>query len=239
GLRLRWAELSAEPCRRGGGVSPRLSADLGHARGRQGVVRGGLRLRAMTDATDEHLRLDQAGRVAWITFNRPDARNAMTFEMYERLHDLCERLDHDPGVRVLVLRGAGDKAFVSGTDIRRFLTFTTREDALSYEARLTRVLGRIHAMTKPTIAMVRATPSAAASSCRSPATFASPPATHASVRPWPGRSATAPRPWPSPSSPTRSGPCAPATSSSPRGSWTPARLGPSASSTRCIRASSF
>jgi len=72
----------------------------------------------MTDATDEHLRLDQAGRVAWITFNRPDARNAMTFEMYERLHDLCERLDHDPGVRVLVLRGAGDKAFVSGTSTR-------------------------------------------------------------------------------------------------------------------------
>src|SRR2546425_13246143 len=87
----------------------------------------------MTDATDDHLRLDQAGRVAWITFKRPDARNAMTFEMYEPLHDLCERLDHDPGVRVLVLRGAGDKAFVSGTDIRQFLTFTTREDALSYE----------------------------------------------------------------------------------------------------------
>jgi len=109
----------------------------------------------MTDATDEHLRLEQTGRVAWITFNRPDARNAMTFEMYERLHDLCERLDHDRGVRVLVLRGAGDKAFVSGTDIRQFLEFKTREDALTYEARLTRVLGRLNAMTKPTIAMVQ------------------------------------------------------------------------------------
>ena len=109
----------------------------------------------MTDATDNHLRLEQTGRVAWITFNRPDARNAMTFEMYERLHDLCERLDHDRGVRVLVLRGAGDKAFVSGTDIRQFLEFTTREDALSYEARLTRVLARLNAMTKPTIAMVQ------------------------------------------------------------------------------------
>ena len=109
----------------------------------------------MTDGTDDHLRLDQAGRVAWITFNRPEARNAMTFEMYERLHDLCERLDHDRGVRVLVLRGAGDKAFVSGTDIRQFLEFKTREDALTYEARLTRVLGRLNAMTKPTIAMVQ------------------------------------------------------------------------------------
>src|SRR5215510_4652655 len=109
----------------------------------------------MTDATDEHLRLEQTGRVAWITFNRPDARNAMTFEMYERLHDLCERLDRDRGIRVLVLRGAGDKAFVSGTDIRQFLEFKTREDALTYEARLTRVLARLNAMTKPTIAMVQ------------------------------------------------------------------------------------
>src|SRR5262245_55231564 len=104
----------------------------------------------MTNPSDAHLRLDQQGRVAWITFNRPDARNAMTFAMYERLHDLCERLDGDPGVRVLVLRGAGDKAFVSGTDIRQFLELATREDALAYEDRITRVLGRIHAMTKPT-----------------------------------------------------------------------------------------
>jgi enoyl-CoA hydratase len=54
-----------------------------------------------------------------------------------------------------VLRGAGDKAFVSGTDIRQFLEFHTREDALGYEGRITRVLGRLHRMTKPTIAMVQ------------------------------------------------------------------------------------
>src|SRR2546426_7449006 len=109
----------------------------------------------MTDATDEYLRLDQAGRVAWITVNRPEARNAMTFEMYERLHDLCERLDGDPGVRVLVLRGAGERAFVSGTDIRQFLEFKTREDALNYEARSDRILGRLAGMSKPTVAMVQ------------------------------------------------------------------------------------
>ena len=99
--------------------------------------------------------VEQTGRVVTVTFNRPEARNAMTFDMYERLHDLCERYDKDPAVRVLVLTGAGDKAFVSGTDIRQFLAFKTREDALSYEARITRVLSRIHAMTKPTIAMVQ------------------------------------------------------------------------------------
>ena len=103
----------------------------------------------------DHLQLEQRGRIAWLTFNRPDARNAMTFEMYEGLHDICERVDEDRNVRVLVLRGAGDKAFVSGTDIRQFLEFKTRDDALGYEARITRVLGRLHAMTKPTLAMVQ------------------------------------------------------------------------------------
>jgi len=93
--------------------------------------------------------------MALVTFNRPEARNAMTFEMYERLHDTCEQLDRDPEVRVLLLRGAGSKAFVSGTDIRQFLDFKTREDALGYEARISRVLLRVAGMSKPTIAMVQ------------------------------------------------------------------------------------
>lgn len=109
----------------------------------------------MSASPDDSLRVEQDGRVVVLTFNRPEARNAMTFEMYERLHALCEQLDQDPGVRVLVLRGAGDKAFVSGTDIRQFLEFRTREDALQYEGRITRVLGRLHRMTKPTVAMVQ------------------------------------------------------------------------------------
>ena len=102
----------------------------------------------------EPILVEQDGRVATVTFNRAEARNAMTFDMYETLHDLCDKLDKDPGVRVMVLTGAGDKAFVSGTDIRQFLGFKTKEDALGYEARVTRVLSRIANMTKPTIAMV-------------------------------------------------------------------------------------
>jgi enoyl-CoA hydratase len=76
-------------------------------------------------------------------------------EHHEGLHDLCARLDAEPGVRVVILRGAGDKAFVSGTDIRQFQTFKTKEDALGYEARISRVLNRIAGMTKPTIAMIQ------------------------------------------------------------------------------------
>ena len=106
-------------------------------------------------AGETHLLLEQDGPVAVVTFNRPEARNAMTFEMYDALHDACERFDLDPAVRVVVLQGAGDRAFASGTDIRQFLAFKTREDALGYEARISRVLSRIAALTKPTIAMVQ------------------------------------------------------------------------------------
>ena len=110
---------------------------------------------AMIETIADHLTLERAERVAVVTVNRPEARNAMTFEMYEGLHDLCDRLDADPAIRVVILRGAGDKAFVSGTDIRQFQSFKTKEDALAYEARITRVLTRINALTKPTIAMVQ------------------------------------------------------------------------------------
>jgi enoyl-CoA hydratase len=79
----------------------------------------------------------------------------MTWEMYEGLYETCERVEADPSVRVLILRGAGDKAFVSGTDIRQFLDFKTRDDVLGYEAQTGRILGRLAAMKKPTIAMVQ------------------------------------------------------------------------------------
>ena len=101
------------------------------------------------------LKVERQGRVAWITFNRPEARNAMTFDMYDDLHDVCDELDADREVRVVVVRGAGDKSFAAGTDIRQFLTFETREHALGYEARIGRVLRRLAAVTKPTIAMVQ------------------------------------------------------------------------------------
>ncbi len=109
----------------------------------------------MIETVAEHLTLERTDRVAIVTVDRPEARNAMTFDMYEGLHDLCGRLDADPSVRVMILRGSGDKAFVSGTDIRQFQTFKTKEDALGYEARISRVLTRIAGMSKPTIAMIQ------------------------------------------------------------------------------------
>src|SRR6204780_2030373 len=94
---------------------------------------------------------DGIGRV---TFNRPQARNAFTFAMYERLAQICEEADHDRAIKVLVFQGAGDKAFAAGTDINQFRAFSTPQDALDYEARIDRVLGKLEACRVPTIAAI-------------------------------------------------------------------------------------
>ena len=102
-----------------------------------------------------HTNFETDGPLAFLTFNRPEARNAMTWEMYEALVDACERVDGDASLRVLVLRGAGGKAFVAGTDIAQFQNFSDRDDGVKYEERLDRVLDRLERVTKPTIAQVQ------------------------------------------------------------------------------------
>ncbi len=97
---------------------------------------------------------ERRGSALWVTFNRPQARNAMTFAMYEALFERCEEADADASVRSLVLRGAGGKAFVAGTDIRQFASFESGEDGLRYEATIDRIVGRLEAVTKPTVALV-------------------------------------------------------------------------------------
>jgi enoyl-CoA hydratase len=91
---------------------------------------------------------------AFLTFNRPQARNAMTWAMYDALLAACEQVDADPQVRVFVLRGAGGKAFVSGTDISQFQSFRTPNDAIEYEKKISVVLGRLERVVKPTITQV-------------------------------------------------------------------------------------
>ncbi|MFL5434820.1 MAG: enoyl-CoA hydratase, partial [Myxococcales bacterium] len=93
--------------------------------------------------------------IAWLTFNRPEARNAMTFAMYDRIGEICRRIDTDGSVRVLILRGAGDKAFVSGTDISQFREFRTAEQALAYEKRMDAVFDALEDVRVPTIASIQ------------------------------------------------------------------------------------
>jgi len=95
------------------------------------------------------------GPILTLTFNRPQARNAMTWGMYERLHQTCEEVDADDTVRVLVLRGAGGKAFVAGTDISQFTAFETAEDGLAYERGGDRRVGRLERVRKPVIAQIQ------------------------------------------------------------------------------------
>jgi enoyl-CoA hydratase len=92
--------------------------------------------------------------VAWITFNRPEARTALTFAMYEELARICEEANQDDTLRVMVLRGAGDKAFASGTDINQFREFRTPQDSLDYEARIDRILTALEHVRVPTIAAI-------------------------------------------------------------------------------------
>ena len=94
------------------------------------------------------------GGIARITFNRPQARNAMTFAMYERMAEICEAANTDHSIKAIILTGTGDKAFASGTDISQFRAFKTAQDALDYESRIDRVLTSLETCRVPTIAAI-------------------------------------------------------------------------------------
>jgi enoyl-CoA hydratase/carnithine racemase len=102
----------------------------------------------------DHVIVEREGPVVTLTFNRPEARNAMTWDMYQRLNDTCETVDADDSIRVLVLKGAGGKAFVAGTDISQFGSFKTGEDGLRYERDGDQRTGRIARVRKPVIAQI-------------------------------------------------------------------------------------
>lgn len=89
-----------------------------------------------------------------ITFNRPEARNALTFRMYERLEEVLQQAESDSGLKALILTGAGEQAFAAGTDISEFKAFSRAEDALNYEARMDRVLDALERSRVPTIAAI-------------------------------------------------------------------------------------
>jgi enoyl-CoA hydratase len=105
------------------------------------------------DLADE-LIVEQKGSVRWITFNRPKARNAMTWNMYDRLLDACDKVNADRDVKAVVFIGAGGEAFVAGTDIAQFRNFKTDQDALDYEARGNLVMNSIESVHAPTIAAI-------------------------------------------------------------------------------------
>ena len=100
------------------------------------------------------VEIGAGNHVLTVTFNRPDQRNAMTWGMYRALEQACDRADSDGDIRVMVLRGAGGRAFVAGTDISQFAGFSTGQDGVDYERRVTEVLDRLQAVTIPTVASI-------------------------------------------------------------------------------------
>ena len=103
----------------------------------------------------DHLVVERDGAMLTVTFDRPAQHNAMTFDMYDGLHAACETADADDGIRVLVLRGAGGRAFVSGTDIATFRDFRDGTDGVAYEERIARVVNRLEDVGVPTVAAVQ------------------------------------------------------------------------------------
>jgi enoyl-CoA hydratase/carnithine racemase len=104
--------------------------------------------------TDGHTRYEKTGAVGHITFDRPAAYNALTWDMWRGLGEICARIAADPDVRVVTLRGAGGKAFVSGTDIAGFQSFTSGDQGVAYEAEMDSYVGAVETLPQPTIAII-------------------------------------------------------------------------------------
>ncbi len=99
------------------------------------------------------VRFDRRGTTAHITFDRPGARNAMTWSMYEQLDQALDRVASEPDLRVAVLRGTGGH-FVAGTDIAQFVDFASGDDGVEYERRLEAVVAKLESLPVATVAAV-------------------------------------------------------------------------------------
>ena len=104
--------------------------------------------------SEGEVRLQREGPVATVWFDRPAARNAMTWTMYQQLGEVCARLKADTEVRVAVFRGVGGKAFIAGTDIGQFKEFGGGEDGIRYEHTMEAYLEALEALPFPTVAVV-------------------------------------------------------------------------------------
>ena len=106
--------------------------------------------------SDNDVLLERDGGVAWLILNRPDKRNALTFGMWERIPVLLGQFEQDPALRLLIVRGAGNKAFSAGADISEFETLrASSEDTQVYNAAAGKAQDMLAALSKPTIAMIQ------------------------------------------------------------------------------------
>jgi enoyl-CoA hydratase len=109
-----------------------------------------------TETLTERIIARKEGAVGWLIFNNPERRNAVSVDMWEAIPRVLADFEADPAIRVIVLAGAGDKAFVSGADISQFEKQRSSEDAVQrYEELAEQAQARLQGCDKPVIAMIR------------------------------------------------------------------------------------
>ena len=107
-----------------------------------------------TPDASANVRLTREGNVAHVLFDRPEARNAFTWAMWQQLADICAELAPDESLRAVTFRGTGGKAFVSGSDISGFQEFEGGQDGVAYEAKMNGYFRRLLALPMPTVAII-------------------------------------------------------------------------------------
>lgn len=104
----------------------------------------------------DRLIAERQGPIGWITFNNPERHNAVNLEMWEALPQALSTFAEDGEVKVIVLRGAGDRSFISGADISEFEKHRSSVEAVAaYEDLATSTMRALQVVPKPTIAMIR------------------------------------------------------------------------------------
>ena len=128
----------------------------------------------------EEIRTERRAGALWIVVDRPAARNAMTFAMYDRIAAICRDANGDDSIKAVVISGSAD-AFVAGTDIAQFVNFEEASQALEYERRMDAWLGAIEDVRVPTIAASPRRRRASESRSRERSGTASPPRTSSAL----------------------------------------------------------
>lgn len=109
----------------------------------------------MESPTDK-LLARKDGAMGWIVFNQPQKHNAVSYEMWQALPVVLDQFARDEEVRVVILKGEGEKAFISGADISQFdEKRSTMEAVLEYNAASDRASKALQEFPKPTLAMIR------------------------------------------------------------------------------------
>jgi enoyl-CoA hydratase len=106
--------------------------------------------------TTEKLLAHKDGAIGWITFNNPARHNAVSMSMWESIPRALDAFERDPEIRLVIVRGAGEKAFISGADISEFKEKRSSQEAsAAYNAAGDAAHHALQEFSKPTIAMIR------------------------------------------------------------------------------------